>query len=193
MQPDISSEQVGKLSAGLEIVATERLQVDGVLRVRYDKGWVSETAKSGTPLLELVAVRTVAGAVKDRLFKTTAVSGDANAHAGAQNLLVDVVTRSRDCYDNGIAVKNSDNGGDVSLRSSIGTTSPRLAAYETGSPTPADVRKAKGNVDKLAKKSKTRRSSVSGRFRRASAMEDEKKAMQHLISLGKYEDQQQLL
>ena len=47
----------------------------------------------------------------------------------------------------------------------------------------AEAKCAKDNVDKLAKKSKSRRGSVSGRFRGASVVEDEKKAMQQLIDL----------
>ena len=52
--PSMDSEKAGKLAEGETITVSERQDVPGTMRVRFEKGWASVTSKKGTPLLELV-------------------------------------------------------------------------------------------------------------------------------------------
>ena len=52
---EMDSDKAGKLEEGEEIVVTERKELDdGTMRVKFDRGWTSVSAKSGKALLELV-------------------------------------------------------------------------------------------------------------------------------------------
>ena len=51
----MTSEKVGRLSAGQDIEVVDRVTVDGTTRVRFDRGWVSVTSKQGKALLELIS------------------------------------------------------------------------------------------------------------------------------------------
>ena len=55
--PSMDSEKAGKLAEGETITVSERQDVPGTMRVRFEKGWASVTSKKGTPLLEEGAVR----------------------------------------------------------------------------------------------------------------------------------------
>ena len=55
--PSLDSERTGKLAEGETITVSERQDVPGTMRVRFEKGWASVTSKKGTPLLEEGAVR----------------------------------------------------------------------------------------------------------------------------------------
>ena len=173
-QPEITSDQLGTLSIGLTFVATERVQLDGVLRVHYSEGWVSETAKSGKPLLELVGLRKLADIGKGQLNAQVEVS---------PQRLADVVSRSRDYSDESGSASGSPRG-------SVSITHPQDATGSNDSSSSGqlsgDVRKAREKVDKVAQKSKSRRGSILGGLRRGSIVEAEKKAMQELVDLGQY-------
>jgi hypothetical protein len=52
----MDTEKVGQLVVGEEIVALKSEIVDETVRLKFERGWVSLSAKSGKPVLELVAV-----------------------------------------------------------------------------------------------------------------------------------------
>ena len=50
----MDSDKAGRVEEGETIIVTERQEVDGTMRVKFDRGWTSVTSKSGKVLLEEV-------------------------------------------------------------------------------------------------------------------------------------------
>ena len=77
----MNSEPAGKMEVGQIIVVSERKELDGTVRVRFNGGWASVTSKSGKVLLEEVVDSQ----------PTAAVAAAAAAVAGAAHFLLSMM------------------------------------------------------------------------------------------------------
>lgn len=96
-QREMESPRCGVLRKGSEIVVLEEHENDdGVLRVRYDGGWVSATASNGERILDSVCLQSSKGTATASAHGSQgeSTSSGANCHSGRPQVHPDGITGS---------------------------------------------------------------------------------------------------